>query len=109
MTPEERAQQLLSELEAASSAELERRRPEAQALAEAVKREGIDLCHSRATEHSPRIGVLFLAAAKLARIGFADGDRPAHFERDLARDPDAQAELERFTAALSRADGPGGG
>lgn len=100
MTPEERAQQLLGELGAASLAEVERRRPEARALAEEVKRAGVDLCYSRATEHSPRIGVLFLAAAKLARIGFADDERPAHFERDLRRDPEALAEIERFAETL---------
>jgi len=98
---EERTHRLLTELESAAPAERERRRDEARTLAEAVKRAGIDLCHSRATEHSPRIGELFLAAAKLARVGYDDTDRPTHFERDVARAPESQAEFERFVAALA--------
>jgi len=101
MTPEERARRLLAELEAASPDERERRRGEARQLAESAKREGIDLCYSRATEHSPRIGVLFLAAAKLALIAYEDDARPAHYERDIARDPDARAEYDRFARALA--------
>jgi len=97
---EDRAHRLLAELEAAPPRERGRRRDEARRLAEASKREGIDLCHSRATEFSPRIGTLFLAAAKLAWIGYDDETRPAHYERDIGRDAEARAEYERFVAAL---------
>jgi len=104
---EARARRLCAELAAASPRERERRREEARELAEAAKREGIDLCHSRATEFSPRIGVLFLAAAKLAQIAHDDATRPAHYERDIARDEEARAEYERFAAAIERGTIPG--
>ncbi len=101
---EVRAERLLAELEAAPKAEREARRDEARQLAEAVKSEAIDLCHSRATEHSERIGDLFLAAAKLAYVGYVDEMRPAHFERDIDRDPVAQADYARFIAAVDSGD-----
>ena len=100
-TLEARAERLLAELEAASPTERDSRRAEARQLAEEAKSEGIGLCYSRATEFSPRIGALFLAAAKLALIAHDDDTRPAHYERDIARDKEAVAEYERFAALVS--------
>ena len=77
------------------------RRSEARELARAAKSAGIDLCHDRGTERSPRVGVLFLAAAKLALLGWDEGERPARFLRDVERDAAQRAALERFATSLA--------
>lgn len=102
-TPEARAEAFLRRFQDASPRARESLRSEAASLARSVHTAGVDLCHSRATEHSPRIGVLFLAAAKLEAASRAPGDEtPLRFRRDVERDPAQLAEYEAFVASIAR-------
>ncbi len=79
--PEHRAQAFIDQFLGASKQRRARLRHEAAQLAARTHRHGVDLCMSKATEFSPRIKVLFLAAAKLALMGQVPDI--ARYERDI--------------------------
>lgn len=99
--PETRAEAFLARFMAASPRERAALRSEAASLAQRTHKAGVTLSHSRATEFSPRIGVLFLAAAKLAAAARAPGEEtPSRFVRDIARNAERLADYEAFIASL---------
>lgn len=100
MTPEERAIDFIDRYVGANRKRRARLKAEGVALAVEVHRAGVDLCMSRATEHSPRIRVLFRLAAKVALCAHGSGSPElSRFEYDLSGDPDGLAEYERLRAS----------
>ncbi|MEM9071214.1 MAG: hypothetical protein AAGE52_22070 [Myxococcota bacterium] len=97
---EEKAEALIRELAASPEARTTRR-AESRSLAEDLRAAAIDLCMSRATEFSPRIGLLFLYAAKVAALAYLpDSEIPAEYLRDLRHSPDHQETFERFLETI---------
>jgi hypothetical protein len=99
--PEDRAQAFIDEFLGASKNRRAKLRWEAGRLAEQTHVHGVDLCMSKATEFSPRIGVLFLAAAKLALMGQVK-DKMERYERDIRNHPQAVASYEKLRKSLGR-------
>ena len=100
MTPEERSAEFLHRCARANRKGRAKLKAEGVALAEEVHRAGVDLCMSRATEHSPRISVLFRLAAKVALFAHGSGSPElSRFEYALQSDPDGLAEYERLRAS----------
>jgi len=97
MTPEQRAEAFVDSYFGTSPRSRRTHRADGITLAKQLRRAGIDLCMSRATEFSPRIKVLFLAAAKVAVLSHDPGaPELAPYMKDIERDDRAKAAVEKL-------------
>lgn len=101
MTPEQRGQSLLERLRGANRSRRAKLADDARALASQLHREGVDLCMSKATEHSPRIRVLFRLASQLAVYGFGpDAPELGRFRQGLSGDATGRARFDALRKSL---------
>ncbi len=101
--PEDRAQAFIDDFLGTSKKRRAKLRWEAGQLAKQTHVHGVDLCMAKATEFSPRIKVLFLAAAKLALMGQVND--LARYERDIRNHRDGLASYETLRKRLGGAQG----